>query len=68
MLVLVGCWNDEIARRRGFGPAKPKIEHSALSFCWGCTNWSADDTGGVEGGADALIKVLGAHNSTTICR
>jgi hypothetical protein len=27
----MGCWNKEIARRRGFAPAKPKIEHSAFS-------------------------------------
>jgi hypothetical protein len=31
VLVLVGCWNEKIARR-GFGPAKPKIERSALGI------------------------------------
>jgi hypothetical protein len=28
----VGCWNEEIARMRGFGPAKPKIEPSVLGI------------------------------------
>ena len=28
----MGCWNEEIAWRRGFGPAKPKIERSTLGI------------------------------------
>jgi hypothetical protein len=32
VLVLVGCWNEEIAWRRGFCPAKPKIECSVFGI------------------------------------
>jgi hypothetical protein len=51
VLVLVGCWNENIARRRGFAPAKPKIECIMLSIGLASKRlvWVLVDTCGMGG-------------------
>jgi hypothetical protein len=59
VVVVVGCWYEEITRGWGFGPAKPKTGPHGLGIGSGLVIPSTGSAEGVRGGVDIAVKMLG---------